>query len=164
MSRAFVKEPDGDAAVPDLPDLPISSHPNLVTPAGLEKLRERYRDTLARHQALKRANNPAERGQQALALRDLRYLEARLGSAILRTPEQSLEEVSFGTTISVENPDGIVQRYSIVGEDEADAEAGLISHVSPLAKALLGAGQGDEVIWRRPIGNLPLTILSIEAS
>jgi transcription elongation factor GreB len=162
MSRAFVKEPDGDSAPPDLPDLPISPHPNYVTPAGLEKLRARHRELMVKHRELKTSGDPADRGQLALAERDLRYLEARLGSAILRLPGvESDGEVQFGATVTVEDAHGKKQRYRIVGEDEADADSGLISHVSPLAKALLGAAIDDEVIWRRPVGDLALTILAI---
>jgi transcription elongation GreA/GreB family factor len=163
MSRAFVKEPDGDAAPPELPALPVSPHPNLVTPAGLEALRARHRDLLARHAALKKLGDKADKSQIAVAERDLRYVEARLGSAILQPPRDALDgQVGFGSTVTIQRPDGTEQRYRIVGEDEADAEAGLISHVSPLARALLGAGIDDEVVWHRPIGDLLLTVIAIE--
>jgi transcription elongation GreA/GreB family factor len=164
MSRAFVKEPDGDSALPELPALPISPHANYVTPAGLEALRARHRDLLARHAALKKLGDKADRSQIAVAERDLRYVEARLGSAILPPPRNDRDsQVGFGAAVTIQRPDGTEQRYRIVGEDEADADAGLISHVSPLAQALLGAGIDDEVVWHRPIGDLLLTIIAIDA-
>jgi transcription elongation factor GreB len=49
-----------------------------------------------------------------------------------------------------------------VGEDEADAEHGLVSYVSPLAQALLGARVGDEVRWQRPAGDMTIEVLNIE--
>jgi transcription elongation GreA/GreB family factor len=49
-----------------------------------------------------------------------------------------------------------------VGEDEADAEHGLVSYVSPLAMALLGARVGDEVRWQRPAGDMMIEVLRIE--
>ena len=60
------------------------------------------------------------------------------------------------------DPDGMERIFSIVGEDEADAERGRVSWVSPLARALRGAHVGDSVTWLRPSGNLDLEVDSIE--
>jgi len=49
--------------------------------------------------------------------------------------------------------------FTIVGEDEADPEAGFISWVSPLARELLGKKADDTVLWERPAGDLELEIL-----
>ena len=57
--------------------------------------------------------------------------------------------------------DGQETTYEIVGEDEADAALGRIAPQSPLARALMGAGPGDEVVWRRPAGDLRLEVLAI---
>jgi transcription elongation GreA/GreB family factor len=56
---------------------------------------------------------------------------------------------------------GVVETYTIVGEDEADPSQGKVSWVSPLGEALLNAEPGDEVLWRRPAGTMRLEILSI---
>ena len=52
--------------------------------------------------------------------------------------------VMFGCTVTIEREDGRVQTFRIVGEDEADPQAGSISYVSPMARALLGKAAGDE--------------------
>jgi len=163
MSRAFVKDNDDDT--PDaLPELPASTHPNYVTPRGLAVLRERLADALARRDALK-ANEQdalAQRNELAALERDLRYLNARVASAIeVDLSKQPRDRVAFGATVTVDSDEG-ERRWQIVGEDEADAEHGLVSYVSPLATALLGARVGDEVRWQRPAGDMTIEVLRIE--
>jgi transcription elongation GreA/GreB family factor len=70
--------------------------------------------------------------------------------------------VRFGSTVRAIDESGEVYEVSLVGEDEADVQKGLISYVSPLAKALLKARVGDEVIWQRPLGEVRLEILSVD--
>lgn len=95
--------------------------------------------------------------------RDLRYYAARVDGAILIDPaEQPADHVGFGMTVSVEDPRGEPQRFTIVGEDEADVSASRISYVSPLARALEGARVGEKAHWRRPAGDLELTIVAID--
>jgi hypothetical protein len=71
-------------------------------------------------------------------------------------------QVRFGSTVRAIDESGEVYEVSLVGEDEADVQKGLISYVSPLAKALLKARVGDEVIWQRPLGEVRLEILSVD--
>lgn len=162
MSRAFVKEDAPDTE--PLPDLPISPHPNYVTPRGLAALRERLataRDTLS---VLKSRSERLDKLPEKAAERDIRYFEARVRTAIEIDPAgQSLTEVAFGHAVTVADEDGQEARYEIVGEDEADATQGRIAPHSPLARALLGARIGDSVEWRRPNGTMTLDILAIEA-
>ena len=54
--------------------------------------------------------------------------------------------VVFGSTVTFDREDGRRQAFRIVGEDEADPEKGTVSYVSPLARALLGKGVGDEAV------------------
>lgn len=162
MSRAFVKDDDGDT--PEvLPELPISTHPNYVTPRGLALLRRRLDQATARHDAL-RANEQdalAQRNELTALERELRYLHARVASAIaVDLSKQPHDRVAFGATVTVDSDEG-EQRWQIVGEDEADAEHGLVSYVSPLATALLGARMGDEVRWQRPAGDMMIEVLDI---
>ena len=99
---------------------------------------------------------------EAAAERDIRYLEARLRSAILIDPAaQPLDAVGFGLVVTVA-ADGHETRYQITGEDEANATAGRIAPQSPLARALMGAQEGDVVTWRKPGGVVELEILRIE--
>ena len=85
----------------------------------------------------------------------------RVESAILKRPEtQPEDEISFGATVTVADEEDVEHIFRIVGEDEADAAHGLVSYVSPLAKALIGAEVGDVVKWRRPVGDLELEVIS----
>lgn len=161
MSRAFVKE--GDGALDPLPDLPVSPHPNWVTPRGLADLQARLR---ARQEDLVDLRARAERLDklpEAAAERDIRYLEARLRSAQVIDPAlQPLEEVAFGLRVRVADAEGRETVYEITGEDEADAALGRIAPHAPLARALIGAAVGDVVTWRRPAGAMELEVLAIE--
>lgn len=159
MSRAFVKE-DGPDNEP-LPDLPLSPHPNYVTPRGLQALRDRLATTQATLAALKARPERLDRLPEKAAERDIRYLDARLKSAILVPPPENPTEAAFATAVTVADEDGRQTTFEIVGEDEADAPLGRIAPQSPLARALIGARPGDSVTWRRPSGAVDLEILAI---
>lgn len=160
MSRAFVKE--GDGSLDPLPDLPISPHPNHVTPAGLAALQSRLLETQSRLAALKARPDRLDKLPEAAAERDIRYLEARLRTAIPIDPATlPLTEVAFGLIVTVADEDGAEHRFQITGEDEADAAQGKITPQSPLARAMLGAQPGDVVRWRKPNGSADLEILHI---
>ncbi len=159
MSRAFVKEADGDSP-DDLPELPLSEYPNYVTPRGLTQLRARLVDAEGRLDALAEE----ARLERAHVRRELRWLQARIANAIPVAPEhQPKDRVGFGSRVELVDADERHHRYRIVGEDEADPEHGLVSWVSPLARALNGARVGDEVVWRRPAGDLMVEVLAIDA-
>lgn len=164
MSRAFVKEGDGEE---DLPDLPLSPHPNYTTPAGREAL-------LLRLSAAQRALTAAAADQAAGRVaadglspthwqRQVRWLEARLAAAIVVPPPVLPEKVAFGVQVQLEDANGRAYRFRIVGEDEADLAQGSLSWVSPLARALLGARVDDAVLWPRPEGDLEVVVLAVEA-
>lgn len=160
MSRAFVKE--GDGALDPLPDLPVSSHPNYVTPTGLAALQARLLETQTRLAALKSRPDRLDKLPEAAAERDIRYLEARLKTAILIDPaSQPTDHVAFGHAVTVADEDGQETTYRIVGEDEADPARHLIAPHSPLARALIGAAVGDGVTWAKPSGAVALDIVKI---
>lgn len=160
MRRAFVKE-DGPDNTP-LPDLPISPHPNLVTPRGLADLQARLLATQARLRALRAREDRLDRLPEAAAERDIRYLEARIASAILVDPAaQPLDEVAFGLAVTVEDEAGRRTVWEITGEDEAQATARRIAPQAPLARALMGARLGEKVVWTRPAGEVTLTVTGI---
>lgn len=158
MSRAFVKE--GDGSLEPLPDLPISPHPNYVTPRGLAALQARLRARQEELAASKARADRMDKLPEAAAERDIRYLEARLKTAIPVAATGDLTEVVFGLRVLVAGPQGATW-YEITGEDEADPALGRIAPQSPLARALLGAVVGDEVQWRRPSGTMTLEVLEI---
>ena len=162
MSRAFVKEQDMEQA-DDLGELPLSEHPNYVTRRGLELLRKRQTETQRRLAGLGEGAFGAEL-ERARIERELRWLSARISSAQPIAPDtQPRDRVGFGAAVELSNVDtGATQRYRIVGEDEADPEHGLVSWVSPLAKALNGAKVGDVVAWQRPAGDQELEVLSLD--
>jgi transcription elongation factor GreB len=161
MSRAFVNE-DAGADRPDLPELPLSPHPNYVTARGLADLQARLAARQADLAALRARDERLDKLPEAAAERDIRWLEARLKAAIVVDPSaHDLNEVAFGLRVTVADENGQETSYEITGEDEADAALGRIAPHSPLARALIGAQIGDEVVWRRPAGDLVLEILDI---
>ncbi len=160
MSRAFVKENDRDDSG-DLPELPISEHPNYVTPHGLTQLRERLDATRRRLAGI----DPDAEGallEIGHAKREQRWLQARVRSAIPVVVPSAADRVGFGAIVQLVDQHGSAHRYRIVGEDEADPEAGLVSWVSPLARALDGAHVGDSRVWERPAGNVEVEVLAID--
>jgi transcription elongation GreA/GreB family factor len=78
-------------------------------------------------------------------LRDARYLAARVRTAQVVADPASTDIVAFGSTVVFRRDDGRIQKYRIVGEDEADPKAGSISFVSPVARSLMGKAVGDVV-------------------
>lgn len=161
MSRAFVKETDTPHA--DELDRPQSEHPNYITPSGLERLREQLHALDQRRAALGDATeDPGNQQQLGQVERDLRYVQGRIDRAVVvDLAKQPADEVHFGAVVEVEEEDGEHRVFEIVGEDEADAASGKVSWVSPLAEAMLGARVGDSVTWKRPAGNVELTITAI---
>lgn len=160
MSRAFVKE--GDGALDPLPDLPLSPHPNYVTPRGLAALQTRLAHLQTTLQTLRARADRLDKLPEAATERDIRYTEARLRSAIVIDPATlPLDEVAFGLIITVADEASLETRYEITGEDEADAAQNRITAHSPLARALIGSQVGDQVIWRKPSGSQTLDIIAI---
>jgi transcription elongation GreA/GreB family factor len=144
MSRAFVKELDG-AEGEALPELAISPHRNLVTAEGLAQIDDqlgRLEDELAAARAAD------DRPAIARVERDLRYWRQRRGSAEVVPKVDRPDTVRFGCSVQLEATDGTTARFRLVGEDQSDPAHGLISWVSPLAEALLGAHVGDDVPFR----------------
>lgn len=162
MNRAFVKDPDETGAPEPLPERNQSPHTNYVTPSGLRQLQAREAELEARRQRLLGEGKQANLQDLALVQRDLRYVEERVGRAVLVAPGGgSLNRVHFGATVEVRDEAGAIETYTIVGEDEADPAMGKLSWVSPLAKALLSAERGELVKWRRPAGPQELEIVDI---
>jgi len=162
MNKAFTKEDDG--STPErLPDLPISNHPNHVTPQGLAALKTRHASLEAEVSRLREARDFLDDLHPlAVAERDLRYVEARLNTAILvPPPEGPCDQVLFGATVAVADEDGRETSYTIVGEDESDPERHLIAGFSPLARALIEAHVGDIVEWPKPSGLVELEVLRV---
>jgi transcription elongation GreA/GreB family factor len=145
MSVAFVREESAEAAQEvTLPERPISTHPNLVTRSGFHALEQAVADSRKALRAAQLIEDANERRRALeLAARDARYFSERLATAALRPEPTSVEVVAFGHRVTIIRDDDCRQTYRIVGEDEADPRVGSISHVSPLARRLIGKRVGD---------------------
>lgn len=165
MSRAFVKEQDGEPPKSEAFDLPISPHPNLLTPEGYRLLEGRLAALEKEAGKLRSAERMTDRPHLDQLEREARFLKHRLDTAQVIAPAtQTQDRVAFSAWVTVEDQDGKKHDYRIVGEDEADPEKGLVSYVSPLARALMDAKVGDLVTWARPAGDLELEVVKIRYS
>jgi transcription elongation GreA/GreB family factor len=162
MSRAFVKN-EGESAPLEPVERRPSGRPNYVTAGGLKALELKVAGLAGLREELKAEKGDAEK---ALELRqaelDLLYYEGQVKRAILVDNRgASFPDVRFGARVKVREGSGTVSDYGIVGEDEADAAAGLINWASPLAAALLGSRAGDRVTWKRRSGDVILEVVSV---
>lgn len=190
MSKAFTKESDG-ASSDDLeldlnldsdsqdgePSVAASSR-NYITPGGanrlkaeLKKLLYEERPELVKTVAWAASNGDrSENGDYIYGKRRLReidrrirFLTKRLEAAEVIDPlTQSGSGILFGASVIVEDEEGDHKTYRIVGIDETDVRRGHVSWISPIAKALLGAKQGDAVLLKTPKGEEELHIISVK--
>jgi len=145
---AFTREGDSEAAAADLPDRPLSPHPNHVTARGLAAIDAALNRARADYNAAQAAGGiGADRTAMARATRELRYWTARRASARLVPSGADDGIVRFGSQVTFTGEDGAEARLRIVGEDEADPVAGLVAWVSPAARALMGKSAGDVARW-----------------
>ncbi len=151
---------------------------NYITPAGFEKLRSEYTELLsverpktvevvswAASNGDRSENADYQYGKRRLREIDRRlfFLKNRLEDAEVIDPTTiSSDKVVFGATVSLENEDGDLLKYQIVGEDEIDIKQKKISWRSPLAAAILGRKLDDEVKVAKPSGEELMTIVEIE--
>lgn len=92
----------------------------------------------------------------------IHFLTKRLSELVVvdRKPKDT-SRVFFGAWVKLEDADGNVHQYRIVGPDEIDSDKGFISIDSPIAKALLGRAEGDKVVVRKPNGKAVVVVTSI---
>ncbi|MBX3677510.1 MAG: transcription elongation factor GreB [Rhodocyclaceae bacterium] len=178
MSKAFVKEESPEEEdVPSAPALPPGTK-NYVTRRGyaqlkaeLEQLVKAERPALV--QVVSWAAKNGDRSENGDYIygkkrlreidRRIRFLMKRLENAVIVDPasQENTEQVFFGATVTVCDEAGCELTYQIVGIDEADAGKGMISWISPLAKALLKAREGDTVRFQIPDGLRELDVVGI---
>ena len=142
MSSAFQRELDREDAIPDLPDRPVSTARNLVTPEGLIQIENEVEHWA---EELKKAQAAVDKAQVATAGRELRYWTARRSNAEVVEPIADHTEVRFGHRVTIETEGGKRRTFRIVGEDQADPAKGMVPSVAPIATALLGKSVGDTV-------------------
>ena len=159
MSKAFTKD-DGDAADPlDAAPQQRPSGPRYLTAEGFARLEAEL--------ATLRADLPpasgADPGARRAAARRIRQLARVLADATVVAP-RACAEAFFGAWVTVEDEDGARTTYRLVGPDEANGAAGLVSVASPLGAALLGKRADDEVTVRRPAGPVVLLLVAVQYS
>ena len=158
MSRAFVREPDGDAPPEPVPDIPVPPPPNPVTGRGLALIEQAITGLESQLSGVAGAT-PVEVERLR---RELRYWTTRQAMAQLTPPPMTAEEVGFGSRVTVSWPDRGKVDFRIVGDDEADPSAGRIGWRAPVAAALVGNGPGDEVEISVGGRNLRLIIVAVD--
>lgn len=94
--------------------------------------------------------------------RRIMFIIKRLDSVTVvdpeKRPESERSQIYFGATVDLEDEDGKIVRYQIVGEDESDLRLGRISYSSPIGSALLKKRVGDVVTVKRPVGDIDYTV------
>jgi transcription elongation GreA/GreB family factor len=155
MSRAFVKEDDGSRPEA-LPEIQVSSAPNLVTARGLRRIEARIAEIEAGL-----ADGPEEAATARLR-RDLRYWQLRHATARLTAPDPEDPAVQFGSRVTYRTEDGETRTVVLVGEDEADPAAGRIPYPAPVARALIGAVAGQSVTVTLRGAPVELEVLAVD--
>lgn len=181
MSKAFTKEPDqGDDDDLDAGPAPIpAGSKNYMTPRGQRRLLDELRHLLdvERPEVTATVSWAAKNGDRSengdylygkKRLREIdrriRFLNKRLDLAEVvdpTVPREDPSQIFFGATVTVAHADGREQTVVIVGVDEIDTARGYISWISPLARALIKAREGDTVILRAPGGTEEIDILEV---
>jgi transcription elongation factor GreB len=181
MSKAFVKETDGDDDddVP-MPELPAGTR-NYITPAGYRTLRDELLNLLdvERPEVVRTVSWAASNGDRSengdyiygkKRLREIdrriRFLTRRLDLAevVDSAARESTEQIFFGATVTYATGDGAEHVITIVGIDEVDPARGRVSWISPIARAMLKAREGETVRLDTPAGRETLEILGVDYS
>jgi len=179
MSKPFTRETDNDDddELEASPQLPVGVK-NYITPGGYQKLQDEadHLWKVERPALVKTITWAASNGDRSengdyiygkKRLREIdrrvRFLRKRMEHAEVVDPAQrgACDQVFFGATVTVCDEQGCESVYCIVGVDEADVARGLISWVSPLARALTKLREGEVAILRTPVGITELEVLSV---
>lgn len=137
-----------------------------LTKEGLRRLRKEYEDLKRLREAKSKQEPPAilhseDLNPEYLAFQeDLTFLEFRLAeldqilknAQLIKTPPKGKRNiVNLGATVTLEDKDGTINEFTIVGTLEANPNEGKISSESPIGRALLGRKVGEEVVITSPI-------------
>jgi transcription elongation factor GreB len=180
MSKAFTKE--DTETDDDLPDeepvaLPIGTK-NYITPDGFRRLQEEMkqlqqieRPKIVEIVAWAAGNGDrSENGDYIYGKKRLREIDRRMRFLLKRLEiaevvdparQAHLDRVFFGATVTYANARDEERTITIVGVDEVDADNGRVSWISPIARALLKAQEGDVVELRTPHGIEPIEVVEI---
>lgn len=179
MNKAFVKESDHDDEddLPEAQPLPAGTR-NYMTPEGYHRLRDELTQLMnverpAVVQVVSWAASNGDRSENGDYLygkkrlreidRRMRFLTKRLDIAEVVNPatQPNRDQVFFGATVVYLDKAGEEHKVTIVGVDEAEPLAGKISWISPVARALIKAKEGDTITLRTPAGVDTLDILEV---
>ena len=178
MNKAFVKESDDEEDdLPEASRLPPGTR-NYMTSAGHARLREELahlvkveRPNLVQVVAWAASNGDrSENGDYIYGKkrlreidRRIRFLTKRLDNSLVVDPllREATDQVFFGATVTIADEQGQEQTYTIVGVDETDISRGHISWISPLARALIKAREGDTVRFQSPMGQREIEIVEV---
>ncbi|MBI1905734.1 MAG: transcription elongation factor GreB [Rhodocyclales bacterium] len=181
MNKAFVKEGEGeddDEVVDASVRLPPGSK-NYMTRRGYDAMRRELeqivktdRPALVETVAWAASNGDrSENGDYIYGKKRLREIDRRIRFLIKRienaevvdpAEREGVDQVFFGATVTIADADGgNEQSWQIVGVDEADAGSGRISWISPLARALLKAREGDAIRFMSPAGMREIEVLAV---
>lgn len=180
MSKAFTKEteaPDDDDDTGGLPPLPPGAR-NYITPQGYQRLRAELMSLLdhERPKIVETVSWAAKNGDRSengdylygkKRLREIdrriRFLTKRLDIAEVADPARhhGNDQIFFGATVTYANAKGEQRTITIKGIDEADNLQGEVSWISPIARALLKAREGDEVKLVTPLGTEAIEVLRV---
>jgi transcription elongation factor GreB len=163
----------GDRQPPD-----AAPRKSYITPDGAKKLRTELEQlwTKERPRVTQEVADAAAQGDRSenaeyiygkRRLREIdrrvRFLSKRLDQVTVVTePPSDANRAFFGAWVTLEDEDGETVTYRIVGPDESDVDKGWISMEAPVAKALLGKRDGDDIMVRRPKGDITYTIVGIQ--
>lgn len=178
MNQAFVKESDGDDDdEPGVPAIPAGSK-NYMTPQGHQRIKDELfhlidvdRPEVVRIVSWAASNGDrSENGDYIYGKRRLREIDRRIrfltkrldiAEVVNPTVHHGSDQIFFGATVTYENQHGVEHTVTIVGIDELDPLNGKISWISPVARTLTKAREGDEVTLQTPAGVEQLTILAV---
>lgn len=178
MNKAFVRESDDQDDELEPPDATESAPRNYITPQGHDRLKSELLHLLdvERPEVVRIVSWAASNGDRSengdylygkKRLREIdrriRFLTRRLDRAEVVDPTGQLgnDQVFFGAWVTYRQSDGVERSVRIVGIDEVDPLKGLISWISPVARALIKAHEGDTVTLMTPSGRLALEILEV---
>jgi transcription elongation factor GreB len=181
MSRAFIDESASQYNEEEPPELKVplpAGARNYMTPQGARRMREeldglvaverpRIKAEAARMEA---AGSAADKAVLAALRKRLREMERRIDylsrmaavTEVVDPRAQSPDRVAFGATVTVADGGGGESVYRIVGVDESDPARGMVSWISPIARALVSRRAGERVTVKLPAGEKSLRVVKVE--
>lgn len=166
MNKAFTKETETEEALPEFVDALPPGMKNYTTPEGAARLKDEFaklRDVERPKLVAAKEDAPAKKRLREVDQR-IQYIAQRLQITEIVDPrrQKNRDEIYFGASVTYADGAGAEHTVRIVGVDEARQDLGEVSWVSPIARALTGAGEGEVVKLLNPSGIEELEILKIE--